>query len=138
MARGVIAWAGVCIYCRRAIQRPGLGDGSMIGWWEDADDGMSCRVSVRADGHHEPEVPPVIDGVATERTTDQPGWIQRMTSAGWTVPDGWRFENLGQCRTCSTPVAWCWTPAGNRAPVEKDGTPHFARCPQADQHRRRR
>lgn len=31
----------------------------------------------------------------------------------------------------------CWTPAGNRAPVEQDGTPHFASCPQASSWRRR-
>lgn len=132
MAGGLILWAGVCVWCRRAIQSPDPGDGFA---WEDADQSVECPAH---QGGHEPEVPPVIEDVATERTIDEPGWVKRMTSAGWSVPDGWRFENLGQCRTCGTPVAWCWTPAGNRAPVEKDGTPHFARCPQAAQHRRRK
>lgn len=129
----MIPWAGVCIWCRRAIQTT-----EEVPWWVDADGEGKCVGSLQTNGGHEPEVPPVIEDVATTRTTDEPGWVQRQTSAGWQVPEGWRFENLGQCRRCSTPVAWCWTPAGNRAPVEKDGTPHFARCPQASQHRRRR
>ena len=133
MAGGLILWAGACVWCRRAIQSL---DGPEAFDWEDADQSWECAASPTR--KHEPEVPPVIEDVATERTADEPGWVKRMTSAGWSVPTGWRFENLGQCRTCATPVAWCWTPAGNRAPVEMDGTPHFARCPQAAQHRRRR
>lgn len=131
-------WAGVCIFCRRAIQSQ-----EADGPWVNAD-GEECHTAKWRGGEpghigaHEPEVPPVIEGVdLPPRTVDQPGWVKRQTSAGWTVPEGWRFENLGACRTCGTPVAWCWTKAGNRAPVEKDGTPHFARCPQASQHRRR-
>ena len=125
MARGLIPWAGACVHCRRAIQADDPG-----GPWIDADGRSEC---LGITSRHEPEVPGELDDV---RTT--PPWVQRQTSAGWQVPEGWRFENLGQCRTCYTDVAWCWTKAGNRAPVEKDGTPHFARCPQADQHRRRR
>jgi len=131
MARGVTPWAGVCIWCRRAIQSLDGPDGFA---WEDADGRSEC---VNTTSGHEPEVPEVIEDVETTRTTDEPGWAKRQTSAGWQVPEGWRFENLGQCRTCATAVAWCWTPAGNRAPVEKDGVPHFARCPQAAQHRRK-
>lgn len=67
----MIAWAGVCVFCRRAIQRP-----ADAGWWEDPDGNIRCRTSP---GDHEPE-----------------------------------------------------------APVDRDGTSHFATCPQADQHRRRR
>lgn len=126
MARGVIPWAGACVSCRRAIQSADGPDGFA---WEDADGSVVC-VANRAG--HQPERPGELDDVRTE-----PAWVQRQTSAGWEVPDGWRFENLGQCRTCYTEVAWCWTPAGNRAPVEKDGTPHFARCPQASTWRRR-
>ena len=129
MATGLIPWAGACTHCRRAIQSD-----DPSGPWIDADGRSECWSTT---SRHEPEVPPVIEDVATSRTTDVPGWVKRQTSAGWQVPEGWRFENLGQCRTCGTPVAWCWTKAGNRAPVEKDGTPHFARCLRAAQHRRR-
>lgn len=128
-APDAIPWAGACVHCRRAIQAD-----DPWGAWIDADGRSECLGTT---SRHEPEVPPVIEDVAATRTIDQPGWVKRQTSAGWIVPEGWRFENLGACRTCGTPVAWCWTKAGNRAPVEKDGTPHFARCPQASQHRRR-
>lgn len=127
--QGSIPWAGACVHCRRAIQAD-----DPWGRWFDADGRSECHGTT---SRHEPEVPPTIEDVATTRTVDQPGWVKRQTSAGWTVPEGWRFENLGACRTCATPVAWCWTPSGNRAPVEKDGTPHFATCPQASTWRRR-
>lgn len=128
-----VPWAGACVFCRRGIQREA--DGL---FWADADGSLACAHSTAPEGIHEPEVPPALaQGSDDYVATNQPGWVRRQTSAGWQVPDGWRFENLGQCRTCSTPVAWCWTPAGNRAPVEKDGTPHFARCPQASTWRRR-
>lgn len=49
---------------------------------------------------------------------------------GWAIPLGWRADNQARCRSCSAEVMWCITPAGRRAPVDRDGTSHFATCPQ--------
>lgn len=53
-------------------------------------------------------------------------------------PDGWTPDNSGRCRSCAAPVLWCITPAGRRAPVDPDGTSHFATCPEATQWRKPR
>ena len=55
----------------------------------------------------------------------------------WNVPDGWRADNEGHCRSCGAEVLWCFTPKGKKAPIDRDGRSHFATCPQADQWRRR-
>lgn len=78
---------------------------------------------------HDHDCPSVGDG----RLSEAPPPYSR-----WLVPSGWRFTNLGHCRTCGAEVAWCRTPAGRPAPVNMDGVSHFATCPQADQHRRPR
>jgi len=57
----------------------------------------------------------------------------------------------GNCRSCGHPIVWFKTDAGKNMPVnaetvqDKDVTldlsrheSHFATCPHADQHRRRR
>jgi len=36
-----------------------------------------------------------------------------------------------KCRTCGTPVVWRRTANEKWTPEEHDGTPHWARCPQA-------
>ena len=61
----------------------------------------------------------------------------QATRPGWTVPLGWKADNEGHCRSCGAPVLWCVTPAGKRAPVNRDGTSHFADCPQAADWRKR-
>lgn len=63
---------------------------------------------------------------------------QRAAEAGFTIPEGWQVSDLGACRSCGERIAWCITPAGKRAPVDPDGTSHFATCPQADRWRRKR
>ena len=56
---------------------------------------------------------------------------------GWTLPEGWKPDNIGRCRSCRAEVLWCITPAGKKAPVDPDGTSHFASCPDATAWRRR-
>ena len=56
---------------------------------------------------------------------------------GWTIPLGWRDSNRGHCRSCGAEVLWCITPAGKKAPINRDGTSHFADCPQARDWRKR-
>lgn len=55
---------------------------------------------------------------------------------GWTVPDGYQFTRFGNCRACMAPIAWCLTKAGKMAPLNRDGTSHFADCPRAAEFRR--
>jgi len=55
---------------------------------------------------------------------------------GWTIPDGYTFDNIGRCSTCGAAIAWCYTKKGNRAPVDPTGISHFATCPNAADHRR--
>lgn len=50
---------------------------------------------------------------------------------GWTVPSGYEPTNVGACRSCQAPVLWAMTPIGRRMPLDRDGTSHFATCPQA-------
>lgn len=57
---------------------------------------------------------------------------------GWAVPAGWTPTELGRCRSCATEILWCFTPAGRRAPVERDGVSHFAHCPDAGTWRKPR
>jgi hypothetical protein len=56
----------------------------------------------------------------------------------WVIPLGWRFDNFGRCRSCRAEIAWCLTSAGKRAPVDQDGTSHFATCPDSAAWRRRK
>ncbi len=56
----------------------------------------------------------------------------------WEVPEGYEGKGIGPCRSCGELVHWTLTKAGKRAPLNRDGTSHFATCPQADQWRRSR
>ena len=58
-------------------------------------------------------------------------------AGGWAIPIGWTPDNEGRCRSCGTEVLWCLTPAGKKAPIDRDGKSHFATCPDAAQWRRR-
>lgn len=55
----------------------------------------------------------------------------------WTVPLGWRADDEGVCRSCHAEVLWCFTPSEKKAPINRDGTSHFATCPQANDWRKR-
>lgn len=57
--------------------------------------------------------------------------------AGWHVPgEGWYVVSIASCRGCAASIAWARTPAGRSAPLNRDGTSHFATCPNADAFRR--
>ena len=56
----------------------------------------------------------------------------------WAVPLGWTADNEGHCRSCGAAVLWCVTPAGKKAPIDRDGKSHFATCPDADKWRQSR
>lgn len=45
---------------------------------------------------------------------------------------------IATCRSCRENIRWIVTGNGRRMPVNLDGSSHFATCPDADQHRRRR
>lgn len=57
----------------------------------------------------------------------------------WTLPEGYTFTNLGRCRAENgrAEVAWCITPAGRHAPINRDGTSHFSSCVDALSFRKR-
>jgi hypothetical protein len=56
----------------------------------------------------------------------------------YVIPAGWSMLGLGRCRSCAAPVMWCMTHRGKRAPIDRDGTNHFATCPNAAAWRHRR
>lgn len=58
-------------------------------------------------------------------------------TAAWAVPFGWERGDVSTCRSCAAPIMWCRTPRNLRAPINPDGTSHFATCPQADAWRKR-
>jgi len=55
---------------------------------------------------------------------------------GDVIPDGYLFTNAGVCRSCSAPINWTITKDDKRAPLDPDGTSHFATCPSAATHRK--
>lgn len=65
-----------------------------------------------------------------------------MTAAasppGFTIPDGYTFLSASRCRACEERIAWCRTKADRTAPLNADGTSHFATCPDAQQFRKAR
>lgn len=54
----------------------------------------------------------------------------------WAQPD--YPPEPSACRSCGAPIAWVVTRAGKRAPIDPDGTNHFATCPQAAEWRKRK
>jgi hypothetical protein len=55
---------------------------------------------------------------------------------GSVIPAGYEFQGTGTCRACGAPMNWCETKAGKRAPLNLDGTSHFATCPDAERFRK--
>lgn len=64
--------------------------------------------------------------------------MTRETPGGQVIPEGYRFDSMGRCKGCGSPMAWTVTPKGARAPLDQDGTNHFITCPERDQFRRKR
>jgi hypothetical protein len=59
----------------------------------------------------------------------------------WPLPE-WAELDRGArptaCRSCGATILWVLSKrSGKRAPLNPDGTSHFATCPQADQWRRK-
>ena len=67
-----------------------------------------------------------------------PDPLPERAPAGRVIPEGYAFTNTGTCSACSAPLSWCTTKAGKRAPLNPDGTSHFADCPEAGRFRRTR
>lgn len=68
------------------------------------------------------------------------GLFDETLPTGWVIPGGWSGEPQeppAQCRSCRAEILWATTPKGKRAPLNRDGTSHFATCPQAPAWRRR-
>ena len=55
---------------------------------------------------------------------------------GWHRPVDWQLVSIAHCRGCGAPISWARTPSGRSAPLDRDGTSHFATCPDADRFRR--
>lgn len=61
--------------------------------------------------------------------------------ADWVIPPGWHADTIppSRCRSCGAPVIFhCSDAHHKKAPFERDGTPHFATCPQAGAWRKKR
>ena len=61
-----------------------------------------------------------------------------QTFGTFTVPEHYRPLTIGKCRSCRAAILWSYTPGGAMAPSDRDGTSHFATCPDAASYRRRR
>ena len=59
------------------------------------------------------------------------GLAETLATRGWTVPEGYQPDNVGACRSCGAEILWALTPRGRKAPLNRDGTSHFATCPQS-------
>jgi hypothetical protein len=59
------------------------------------------------------------------------------TREGWTIPAGYTPVNPARCRGCGVVVMWTITPRDRRMPIDRDGTSHFATCPEASRFRKR-
>jgi hypothetical protein len=67
------------------------------------------------------------------------GLFDDEIGGGWVVPLGYTAEPReppAKCRSCGAEILWAVTPKGKRAPLNRDGTSHFANCPQADSWRK--
>jgi hypothetical protein len=60
-----------------------------------------------------------------------------LRGQGWEYPEKYLPDNIARCRSCDREILWCITQNKKRAPVNRDGTSHFASCPAADQWRRK-
>jgi hypothetical protein len=63
--------------------------------------------------------------------------VEDQRFVGWHRPGGWSIVSIGRCRGCGQAIAWARTFADRSAPLDRDGTNHFATCPQAERFRRR-
>lgn len=71
---------------------------------------------------------------------DEQRELEEANTTEWVVPP-WANppapgERPAACRSCGAAIMWVETKRGKRAPINPDGTSHFASCPQADSWRR--
>ena len=64
-----------------------------------------------------------------EHWTDKVGQV-------WDIPDGYTPDNVGSCKACGQEMLWTKTKAGNRAPLNPDGSSHFSNCVYAQRFRK--
>jgi hypothetical protein len=83
--------------------------------------------------------------IVSPRRAGIPTVLRRLAAAlepaPWVIPP-WAepppiMEKAAACRSCGAEVLWVLTKHGKRAPINRDGTSHFANCPQADSWRRK-
>ena len=55
-----------------------------------------------------------------------------MTALPYTIPPG---TKLCRCLGCNKHIYWIKTERGASMPVDVDGMPHWATCPEADRFR---
>lgn len=46
-----------------------------------------------------------------------------------------RNAPTASCRACKAPIYWVRTDKGKNMPINTDGTPHWATCPEANKFR---
>ena len=72
--------------------------------------------------------------------TPPSGELHAYSAAGvrFLVPFGWvpdyrpsRCKGKQRGGSCEAVILWCKTPRGRSAPLNPDGTSHFANCPDA-------
>jgi hypothetical protein len=71
---------------------------------------------------------------------DTPDLIEFITPEGdrFLVPHGYTpGDKSSRCRSCDALICWCLTRNQKRAPMNPDGTSHFASCPDAPAWRKR-
>lgn len=49
---------------------------------------------------------------------------------------GYMFKANGTCKACGAFVHWIQTPRKKMMPINRDLTPHWNNCPQADKFRK--
>lgn len=73
--------------------------------------------------------------------TDEAEQLAETNTTEWVIP-AWAEppaagEKPSACRSCGASVMWVLTKRGKRAPLNPDGTSHFATCPQAASWRKK-
>lgn len=63
-----------------------------------------------------------------------PQGLPALPGPEWSWPE--RGRATGRCRSCQAGILWAITPSGKWSPLDLDGKPHWATCPNAAQHRR--
>jgi hypothetical protein len=76
----------------------------------------------------------------TELEAPEPIFDQLLDGSRWKVPPWVQSLEVhaGPCRSCGARIRWAVTTKGARAPLNPDGTSHFATCPDADRWRKKR